>query len=35
MEFIADAPLKRGVFASVTEKVMGANFVRVFGDLTA
>ena len=33
MELIADALLKRGYSASVTEKVMGANFVRVFGEI--
>jgi membrane dipeptidase len=33
MEWIADALLKRGYSASTTEKVLGANFVRVFGEI--
>ena len=33
MEFIADALLKRGYSARITEKVLGANFVRVFGEI--
>ena len=33
MELIADALLKRGYSASTTEKVLGANFVRVFGEI--
>ncbi len=32
-EVIADALLKRGYSARVTEKVLGANFVRAFGDI--
>jgi membrane dipeptidase len=33
IEFIADALLKRGHKASTAEKVIGANFKRVFGEL--
>jgi membrane dipeptidase len=33
MELIADALLKRGYSARATEKVLGANFVRVFGEI--
>jgi membrane dipeptidase len=33
MELIADALLKRGYSARTTEKVLGANFVRVFGEI--
>ena len=33
MELIADALLKRGYSATTTEKVLGANFVRVFGEI--
>ena len=33
MELIADALLKRGYSANATEKVLGANFVRVFGEI--
>lgn len=33
MELIADALLKRGYSANTTEKVLGANFVRVFGEI--
>jgi len=33
MEFIANALLKRGYSASTVEKVLGANFVRVFGEI--
>jgi membrane dipeptidase len=30
---IADALMKRGYPARVAEKVLGANFVRVFGEI--
>ena len=33
MEFIADALLKRGHKSGVVEKIMGANFKRVFGEI--
>jgi membrane dipeptidase len=33
MELIADALLKRGYSSATTEKVLGANFVRVFGQI--
>lgn len=33
MELIANELLKRGYSASTTEKVLGANFVRVFGEI--
>ena len=33
MELIADALLKRGYPSSTTEKVLGSNFVRVFGEI--
>jgi membrane dipeptidase len=33
MEFIADSLLKRGHKSGVIEKVMGANFKRVFGEI--
>ena len=33
MELIADALLRRGYSASTTEKVLGSNFVRVFGEI--
>lgn len=33
MELIADALLKRGYSSSTTEKVLGSNFVRVFGEI--
>ena len=33
MEFVADALLKRGHKSAVVEKVLGANFKRVFGEI--
>jgi membrane dipeptidase len=33
MELVANALLKRGYSAATTEKVLGANFVRVFGEI--
>jgi membrane dipeptidase len=33
IELIADALLKRGYSATTTEKILGANFVRVFGEI--
>ena len=33
MEFIADALLKRGYKSTVVEKILGANFKRVFGEI--
>jgi membrane dipeptidase len=33
LEIIADQLLRRGYSANVTEKVLGANFARVFGEI--
>ena len=33
MELIADALLKRGHKSALVEKVLGANFKRVFGEI--
>lgn len=33
MEFVADSLLKRGYTSRIVEKVLGANFKRVFAEI--